>query len=182
MGKTKLKDGDRKLSADGKRQIYEVYDEWEHADIDRDEQKAGLKRRAKRWRDMELEEIRIKKMEELAIKKVEKVKELATRDPNELEKAWLRCDYVLSHIMDKNAYDFMETARINDPELYKKLYRIFMSRHMMENIGLYIDYFDKGGISPIIVTYGDVIKTYRKIKGIKSIITIKHKNEEELEL
>lgn len=160
-----------------------VYDEWEHSDIDRDEQEAGLKRRERRWKEIELQQKEARKLEKKAIDEVEKMQRgTKGRALTPIEEAWLRCDYILSHLMDKKAYVFMEHARLKDPECYKYLYRLFMSPHMMHYAQRYVDFFAKGGVSPTQITFGNVIKQYRKYKGIRSKIKIKRKGEKEHEI
>lgn len=158
----------------------DVVDEWEFADIDRNEQKAGLKRREKRWREIEKEVARGRIAEKKAIDNVEKMGN--ARDPNLIEQAWLRCDYVLSNVMEPTAYKFMEIARIKDPECYKRLYKIFMSRQMMYNIQYYVEYFLRGFKIKEPIKFSSVMKEYKKIKGIKNKIRVIHKGEEEHEL
>ena len=161
----------------------EVYDEWEHGDIDRDEQERGMKRRERRWKEIELEQKKQRLLERKAIKNVEKMDRGTNgRPPTPLEEAWLRCDFLLSHLMDTKAYAFVEEARIKEPELYKYLYKQFMSPYMMHYAQMYVDFFAKGGKAPKKITYGAVIKAYRKYKGIKSTIKIQHKGEDEKEL
>ena len=99
-----------------------------------------------------------------------------------LEEAWLRCDFLLSHIMAKKAYEFMEWQRLNDPACYKHLYKNFMSKNMMHNAQAYVDYFAKGGKPWKLITFGGIIQAYKKYKGIKSKIRIVHKGEDEKEL
>lgn len=177
----KYKDGDTRI--DGKKQIYEVYDEWEHMDIDRNEQREGIKRREKRWKEIE-REIRLKKhLEKRAIENAEKMHEPPkTRQPNPIEAAWLRCDYVLYNIMTDAAYGMMEWLRIEDPTGYKHLYKIFMSRNMMENISLFVDFFAQGNTIPKRLPKSEVIKHYVKYRGYKPTIIVKHKGEEEYDL
>lgn len=160
----------------------DVVDEWEFADIDRAEQKIGLKRRARRWKMIEKARKDAIKAEKLAIKNAEKMNPDLRREPNELEKAWLRCDYVLSNVMQVPAYDMMEYLRINEPKTYKYLYKIFMSKYMMQNINQFVEYFAKGGKAKTMIKLSDIVKEYRKMKGIKSKIVIKRKNQEDIEL
>jgi len=160
-----------------------VYDEWEHADIDRDEQKAGLERRARRWKEIELAKERQRHLEQVALDAAGNVrKDTKAREPTELEYAWLRCDFILSHIMEPNAYYFMEQQRINDSDTYKRLYRKFVSPNMMLHMQDYVDYFAKGGKPPKAIPLGLVVQYYKKIKGIKTKFIIKHKGEEEEEI
>ena len=160
-----------------------VYDEWEHGDRDRDEVEAGMKRRERRWKEIELEQKQAQKLEKKAIKNVEKMERgTKGRPPTPLEEAWLRCDYLLSNLMEPKAYIFMEQARLKEPKLYKYLYKMFMSQNMMHYAQYYVDYFARGGKPYRVITHGDIIKAYRKYKGIKSSIKIKHKGEKEKEL
>lgn len=160
-----------------------VYDEWEHGDIDRNEQKAGLKRRDKRWKEIELEQIRQRKLEKKAVEMAGELDRGSKGRPlTELEEAWLRCDFLLANIMEKKAYEFMEWQRINDPDTYMRLYRKFMSKNMMRYAQQYVDYFAQGYRAPRLATLAEVIKQYKKIKGIKTIFTIKHKGEDEHDL
>lgn len=161
----------------------DVMDEWEWADIDRDEQKAGLERREKRWREIEMAQKQAIELEKKAIDQADNLK----RKPmalytTPLEEAWLRCDYILYNIMEQKAYEFMEWQRLNDVNCYKWLYRQFMSKAMMQNAHLYVDYFAKGGKPPYKVTHAIIIKAYRKYKGMKSKIKVVHKGEKEREL
>ena len=158
----------------------DVMDEYEWADIDRDEQEAGLKRREQRWKEIELAQKQDKLLEKKAIDNAEKMKRRAVMTP--LQEAWLRCDYILFNIMEPKAYEFMEWQRLNDPTTYKYLYKIFMSKYMMMNAHYYADYFAKGGKAPKLVTIGDVVQKYKKYKGIKTKIKILHKGEDEREL
>jgi len=160
----------------------DVVDEWETMDIDRDEQERGLKRRKRRWKEIEAHNRKIRALEKKALKKAQKIKPENYRQPTPIEAAWLRCDYVLSNIMDKKAYHFMEVAREKDVKCYKYLYKIFMSRNMMEHIQDFVIFFAKGGKSEELISFPTVIKHYRKYKGIKSNIKIAHKGEEEYDL
>ena len=160
----------------------EVYDEWEHHDIDRDEQKAGLIRREKRWKMMEMARQYQQQLEKEAIDKAGHLDQKRNELLTPLQEAWLRCDFLLSNIMEPEAYNFMEYQRIHDPETYKKLYRKFMSKNMMENASLYVDFFAKGGVAPKKAKIGDVVREYKKIKGIRTKFRVVHKGEEEKEL
>lgn len=157
----------------------DIVDEWDEMDIDRAEQKAGIKRREKRWKELKLELAIQKKAEKVAIDNVEKMGN--ARNPTPIELAWLRCDYVLSNIMEVRGYKLMEILRIRDPETYKKMYKIFISKNMMENIQGFVDYFDAGGkVKRIKVK--DIYMEYKKIKGIRSRIIVKHKGGKDREL
>ena len=161
----------------------EVLDEWEIVDIDRDEQMAGLARREKRWKEIALAKREAEKLEKKAIDNVEKMKRGTKGRPmTALEEAWLRCDFLLSHIMEEKAYMFMEWQLENDPECYKFLYKKFISPNMMHNAQAYVDYFAKGGEPYKMITHGDIIKMYKKYKNIKSKITFKRKGEVKREL
>jgi hypothetical protein len=149
-------------------------------DIDRNEQKAGLKRRERRWKEIESELASARKAEKIAIKNAEKMGN--SREPNMIEQAWLRCDYVLSNLMEPKAYKFMELVRVKDPECYKRLYRIFMSKNTMHHIQYFVDYFASGGTTQEPIKFSSIIKEYRKIKGIKSKFTVKHKGEDDFDL
>ena len=118
-----------------------------------------------------------KLLEKKAIDNAEKMKRKAAMTP--LQEAWLRCDYILFNIMEQKAYEFMEWQRLNDPKCYKWLYKQFMSKAMMQNAQIYIDYFANGNKAPYKVGYGHIIKAYRKYKGIKTKIKIIHKGEED---
>lgn len=160
-----------------------IYDEWEHGDIDRDDQKAGLKRRDRRWKQIELERKRQKALEKQAIDNIEKMDRGSKGRPlTELETAWLRCDFLLSNIMERKAYKFMEWQRVNDPDAYRRLYRKIMSRNMMEFAQEYVDYFAKGYKAPVTVSFPEIVRLYKKIKGIKTRIKLIHKGEDEYEL
>ena len=162
----------------------DVYDEWEHGDMDRDEAELRMKGREKRWKEIEAAQKAARKLEKKAIDEVEKMKrDTKGRPMTPIEEAWLRCDFILSHIMDVKAYAFMENIRIKDPKCYKWLYKRFMSKNMMVNAQMYVDFFAKGGVAPYAkVSYGAMIKAYKKYKGIRSTIKVVHKGEEEREL
>ena len=90
MGKKKVRPKLRKHLGKTNPKI-DVYDEWEHNDIGRDEQKAGLKRREQRWREMELEQKRFEKLQNLLEKRKKMMTEALTRrQPTKMEVAWLR--------------------------------------------------------------------------------------------
>lgn len=160
----------------------DVIDEWEFIDIDRDQQKAGLKRRAKRWKEIDRQIANNKKAEKIAIKNAEKMNPDLRRQPNAIESAWLRCDYVIYNIMQQPAYNQMEEFRTNDPKAYKALYKVFMSKYMMEHIQYFVDYFASGQVVKKKITLADIIKNYRKIRGIKAKIIIKRKGKKDIEL
>lgn len=159
----------------------DVYDEWEHGDRDRNETEQAMKFRARRWKEIELAQKQAAQLEQDALAEADKIggKRSLLADPTPIEEAWLRCDFLLAQIMERKAYEFMEWQRLNDVTTYKKLYRVFMSRAMMRHAQLYVDYFAKGGKSPINITFPDIIKAYKKIKGIKTKIKIAHKGEDE---
>ena len=182
MGRKKVRPKVRKHLGKTNPKI-DVYDEWEHIDIDRDEQKAGLLRREKRWKEIDLAQKQAAALEKKAINEIEKMKrDVKGRAMTAIEEAWLRCDFILSHIMKKKAYEFMEWQRLNDPECYKFLYKKFMSPHMMHYAQMYVDYFARDGEPYRMITHGEIVKMYRKYKGIRSKFKIKHKGEEEKEL
>jgi len=160
----------------------DVLDEWEIADIDRDEQRLGLERRARRWREIEMELIRQKQLEKTAVKNAEKMNIPRNRPPNELEEAWIRCDYVLYNMMEEDAYMVMEWLRLHDPDAYKFLYRKFVSKYMMENIMYYMDYFAAGNEAKYKIPKSHVMKFYKQYYNIKNKITIKRKGKEDREL
>lgn len=158
----------------------DVIDERDYADIDRDEQKRGLKRRERRWKEIELEIKKQKLLEKKAISIAEKMKQPPrSRQPTPLEEAWLRCDYVLYNIMTQAAYQMLEWIRLNDPTGYKYLYKTFMSKHMMGNITYFVDYFAQGNTINKRIPKHEVIRHYVKYKGYKRKITVKHKGEDE---
>lgn len=161
----------------------DVIDERDYADIDKDEQKAGIKRRERRWKEIELEIKRQKLLEKKAVVNADKMNpEPNIRQPTALEAAWLRCDYVLYNIMMPPAYALMEWIRINDPEGYKHLYRIFMSKNMMDNIEYYVSYFAQGHTIPKQIPKRDVMMRYAKYKGYETSVKVRRKNEKEYEL
>jgi len=160
-----------------------VLDERDWADIDRDEQKRGLERREKRWKEIEYEIKRQKHLERIAVKNAEKMKQPSRgRQPTELEQAWLRCDFVLYNIMSQAAYAMMEWLRLNDPAGYRAMYRIFMSKNMMDNITSFVDYFAQGNSIIKKLPKAEIIKHYIKYRGYKPFIRIRHKGEEERDL
>ncbi len=160
-----------------------VFDEYDWADIDRNEQKAGLARREKRWKEIELQFKREKILEKKAITNAEKMRQPPRgRQPSPLEEAWLRCDFVLYHIMTRSAYNILEFIRTNDPAGYKHLYKIFMSRNMMENITQYVDFFAQGGKVDMKIKKSDMIRHYVKYRGHIPVFKVKHKGEEEHDL
>ena len=161
----------------------DIMDEYEWADIDRDEQEAGLKRRERRWKEIELVQKQERQLQKKAINNAEKMERgVKGVQLTPLQEAWLRCDYLLFNIMELKAYEFMEWQRLNDPGVYRHLYRKFMSKYMMANAQIYADYFAKGGKAPKLISLGDVVQKYKKYKGIKTKIKIVHKGEEEHEL
>lgn len=161
----------------------DVFDEYEIADIDRNEQREGIKRRERRWKEIEHEIKRKKLLEKKAISIAEKMKEPPkTRQPNPLEEAWLRCDYVLYNIITQAGYNLMEWIRVNDPEGYKYLYRVFMSKNMMDNITDFVDFFSQGNSIGKRIPKHEVMRHYVKYKGYKGKVRVKHKGEEEYEL
>ncbi len=160
-----------------------VYDEWEHADIDRDEQSAGLKRRDKRWKEILIEQQKQRNLEKKALEDVGyQNRGYKGRPPTELETAWLRCDFILANIMDRKSYQFMEWQRVHDTDAYKRLYRHFVSKNMLQNMQQYVDYFAQGYKAPRLIPFPEVIKYYKKIKGIKSKMKVFHKGEDEYDL
>ncbi|KKM86444.1 hypothetical protein LCGC14_1278980 [marine sediment metagenome] len=161
----------------------EVFDEWEHMDIDRNEQKAGLKRRARRWKEIQREVKLQKVLEKKAINNADKMKlPPKTRQPTPLEEAWLRCDYVLFHMLTRSAYQTLEWIRINDVEGYKYIYKIVMSPNMMNNISYYVDYFAEGGTVDKLIPKNIIMGKYMKYRGYKPIIKVKRKGEEEYDV
>jgi hypothetical protein len=160
----------------------DVLDEWEVADIDRDQQKEGLKRRERRWKEIEREIKRQKMLEKKAIVNAGKMETVYGRQPTPLEEAWLRCDYVLFNIMTMAAYQMLEWIRVNDPKGYRYLYRTFMSKNMMDNIEYFVDFFAQGNTIPKKIPKHEVIRHYVKYKGYKGSVKVKHKGEEEYDL
>ena len=178
MGKRKYKRAGMK--AGGKT---EIVDEYDLADIDKDEQRAGLERRDKRWKEIKFAQKQERLLEKKAIDEVEKMeRDIKGRTMTAIQEAWLRCDFLLSNIMEQKAYEFMEWQRLNDPECYKYLYKQSMSPYMMHYAQMYVDYFARGGEAPILISHGDIVKKYRKYKGIKTKFKIVHKGEEEHDL
>ena len=159
-----------------------VLDERDWADIDRDEQKAGLKRRERRWKEIELEKKRRAQLEKKAIKNADK---MVDRDRNRplhpLEEAWIRCDFVLYHLMNPDVYTAMEWLRFNDLPMYQAMYKRFMPKQMMRDINECVEWFAKGGeVRRISMTV--FRKAYLKYKGYKPTVKVKHKGEKEYDL
>ena len=84
--------------------------------------------------------------------------------------------------MTQAAYFMMEWLRINDPPGYKAMYRIFMSKNMMDNITYYVDYFAQGGKITKKLPKSELIRHYVRYRGYKPTIKVKHKGEEEHDL
>jgi len=159
----------------------EVVDEWETMDIDRDEQERGLKRRARRWREIETENLIKKAAEETALKNADKMKNV--RVPrNIIEEAWLKYDYVLANIMDRKAHEFLDKIRMGDVKLYNKLLNIFISPYMKEQIDVMVQYFANGLAVDEKITLPDIVKEYRKLKGIRTKFTVKRKGDKDYDL
>lgn len=160
-----------------------VIDEWEICDVDRDEVNAGQKRRARRWKEIKMQEQIARNLEKQAIKNAEKMKAPpVNRPPTPLEEAWLRCDYILWNIMTQQAYSFMEYQRKNDPDVYKYLYKVFMPQRVMQWAEKYVDLLANGHQFQKKVPLPDVINYYRRFKGIKNTITVKRKGQKDREL
>lgn len=151
----------------------DVMDEWEVADIDRDEQKAGLERRKKRWQEIQLQIAKQKELEKKAIAKAEKMQNPKNRPPTPLEEAWLRCDYVLWNLLDEKAYGTMEWFRVNEPDAYKHIYKKLLSPFMMEHIQLYVNFFAMGGTT-LRIPQALVRKFYMKYKGYRPTVSVQH--------
>ena len=162
----------------------EIIDEWEIVDIDRDEHNLLLEHRDRRWKEVKLAQKQARLLEKKAIDEVEKMErdKKGGRVMTALEEAWLRCDFLLSHIMEQKAYEFMEWQRLNDPECYKYLYKQIMSPHMMHYAQMYVDFFARGGIPARQVEHADIVRMYRKYKNIKTKFKIIHKGEKERDL
>lgn len=158
----------------------DVLDEMEIADIDRDEQKAGIKRREKRWKKIELKQRLLD--EQVRVAKEREIMKRKYRVPNRAEESWLKCDYYLNHVMEEDAYDFMYELTVSDPETYKKMFKVFVSPYTLHKIDDFVQAFATGSSVSKRITIGEVVKRYRKIKKIRSKITIKHKNGDEYEL
>lgn len=167
-----------------KRGKKDVFDEWEHLDIDRNEQKVMHKNRERKTKMDELDAIRAKKAERIAVSMAEKFNthEIMRRPPNVLEEAWLRCDYLLYNMMTRKAYSFMDGLRLKDAKCYKYLYRIFMSPYMMEHANYWVKYFANGGKVQKRIDYAIVFKHYARYYGITPTIKIMHKGEEEKDI
>ena len=161
-----------------------VFDEWEHLDIDRNEQKEIHKGREQKTKMDELDVLRAKKLNKFVVKMAEKfdTKEIMRRPPNALEEAWLRCDYILFNIMTRKAYSFMDGLRTKDPDCYKYLYRIFMSPNMMEHANTWVNYFANNGKVDNIIPFSEVFKWYAKYYKIDPRIMVHHKGEETVDL
>ena len=67
-----------------------VFDEWEHSDIDRNEQREGLKRRELRWKELIFEE-RLRRKREQACPKCGYPKNIWIKRGSGLHKYWV-CD------------------------------------------------------------------------------------------
>ncbi len=159
-----------------------VIDERDWADIDRDEQKAGLKRREQRWKEIELERKQLERLEKKAIKNADKMIDRDVNRPlHPLEEAWIRCDFVLWHLMTPEVYSTMEWLRFNDLPTYQAMYKRFMPKQMMRDINECVTWFANGGeVRRITMTV--FRKEYLKYKGYKPSIKIKHKGEDDYEL
>ncbi|MHA2203897.1 MAG: hypothetical protein ACW991_09425 [Candidatus Hodarchaeales archaeon] len=163
----------------------DVIDEWEEMDVDRDEQKAGLKRREKRWKEIALEKGWKKKQIDKVIKNADKIEPDLRRGLTPQEELWLQVDFVLSYVMEEKAYNFVNNVKARkDIKTYNKLLNIFFSDKMRANLAHWVAYF---ALNPYrvdnAITLASVVKEYRKIKGIKTTnIKIIHKGEDEKEL
>jgi hypothetical protein len=131
----------------------DVLDEWEITDIDRNEQKAGLDRRARRWKEIELEQKEYEKLQKALEKRAKAMESKKIRPPTKAEMGWLKCDYILHFIMEPKAYDFMYKFTKEDPECYKYLYKIFISPYMIASADMWIKYFSTGNKPDRIISY-----------------------------
>ena len=160
----------------------EVIDEWETMDVDRDEQERGLKRRARRWRDIEKAQAEARKVEREALKTADKIRKDIRRPRNVIEEAWLKYDYVLANIMERRAHEFLDKIRVGDVELYNKILNIFISPYTKEHVDIMVQYFANGLSVAKKIALVDIVKEYRKLKGIRTKITVKHKGEDGYDL
>lgn len=157
----------------------DVIDEYETMDVDRDEQKVILKSREKRWKEIKLQQQRERQAEKKALDNAEKMDPNLRSPLTELELAWLRYDYVLANVMERNAHIFFDSIRKKDIKSWHVLLDIFMSKNMRKNIETWLSYFDHGGMVKSKIKLIEVIKEYRKLKGIKTKIKVMRKGEKE---
>jgi hypothetical protein len=163
----------------------DVVDEYDLADIDRNEQKAGIKRRERRWKEIELKQ-KLKKAEiDNMLKKADKINPNIRQGLTPQQELWLQVDYCLAYLMEEKAHRFLDDIRIQgDIKTYNKLLNIFFSDVMRANLQNWLNYFDATGCRvPDPITLASVVREYRKIKGIKKTnIKIVRKGEKDKEL
>lgn len=103
----------------------------------------GKKKRKEAWEKIEeqekLQEIRRKKLKEkLEEMKEEQEEKLKKKDIEKAKKIFKKVDYVLKFVMTQEAYYYLETKRIQNPKLYKAIFRCVVDPRVIKNIDDYV--------------------------------------------
>ncbi|MHA1986208.1 MAG: hypothetical protein ACW98D_06190 [Promethearchaeota archaeon] len=116
----------------------------------------------------ELEKIRMRKMKAMvdAKKRQEAAKERVVSISDKLE-------FVLKVVLAPDAYNYLNTIKMKEPNIYRAIYNELISADVIQNIDYLIAIIRQQGGVPRKIPLDIVIHLERKAKGIKSKIQVK---------
>jgi DNA-binding TFAR19-related protein (PDSD5 family) len=116
----------------------------------------------------ELEKIRMRKMKAMvdAKKRQEATKERVVSISDKLE-------FVLKVVLAPDAYNYLNTIKMKEPNIYRAIYNELISADVIQNIDYLIAIIRQQGGVPRKIPLDIVIHLERKAKGIKSKIQVK---------
>lgn len=121
--------------------------------------------------EYELKKIRMKKMQEMmeAKKRMERQEEFQ----NDIGE---KVQYLLRAVMTPEAYNYFNKLKENEPQVYQQIYNELIGPDVMSSIDYLIAIVSKRGV-PRKIPVDPIIYLERKIKGVKSKITVQRKDE-----
>ncbi|UCD01814.1 MAG: hypothetical protein JSV23_01995 [Promethearchaeota archaeon] len=116
----------------------------------------------------ELEKIRMKKMK--AIIEAKKRKE-ATQE--RIISTSEKIDFVLKVVLAPEAYNHLNSLKVNEPYVYQSIYNELISPDVIQNIDYLLAIIKSRGGTPRKIPLDAIIYLERKAKGIRSKIQVK---------
>ena len=122
--------------------------------------------------DHELDKIRLKKMK--ALMEAQK-REQASKE--RFVTLWEKLDYILKVVLVPDAYVHLINIKANEPQVYQKVINELISPDVIENVDYLLAIIQRQGGVPRRIPLDVIIYLERQVKGIKSKIQVKRKDE-----
>jgi DNA-binding TFAR19-related protein (PDSD5 family) len=139
------------------------------------EKVAKMLKAEKAW----VEELNRRKIEEIRKKKIEEL-QLKNTDNKKVIEIYQKCDYVLQHTLEMDAYLYLNMIRETEPAVYREMFKLLVPLDDLHKIDEFVDFIHRTGKEPRNkVNLNTIIKYERKVKGIKGKIMVERDGKRE---